>query len=385
MVEINYDTSEENAKIIVIGVGGAGNNAVNRMIEEDVKDVEFIAVNTDKQALSACRASNIIQIGEKLTKGLGVGSKPEKGEKAAEESIDKLTEAVKGADMVLITCGMGGGTGTGATPIIAKIAKDMGILTIAVVTKPFNFEHTVRRENAEKGIEKLKENVDTLIVVPNERLLSIIDKKATMREAFAKADEVLHQAVSGITDLINNKGLINLDFADVKTVMQDKGIAHIGIGTATGDDKVMKAVQDAISSPLLDTNVKGATHVLINVSGDACLSEVNEAVSYVANQVASEAHIIFGVVDESNSDDEVSITVIATGLVDDNDNKEAYTRPTSIMNSLHRVSPDSNEKKTGEENYKEENKEDNASVKHEDSQTSRDRSIVYPSFLMPKK
>lgn len=306
--------TEAAARIIVIGVGGAGNNAVNRMVEEQIGGVEFIGVNTDKQALKLCKAPTAIQIGEKLTKGLGAGAKPEIGEKAAEESIEELKEAIQGADMVFVTCGMGGGTGTGATPVLARAAKEMEILTVGVVTKPFRFEAKQRMNNALLGIEKLKESVDTLIVIPNDKLLEIVDRRTTMPEALKKADEVLQQAVQGITDLINLPALINLDFADVQTVMTDKGIAHIGIGTARGDDKALEAVKQAITSPLLETTIAGASHVIINVSGDISLIDANEAASYVQEQVGEEANVIFGAMYDASNSDEVSITVIATGL-----------------------------------------------------------------------
>ena len=239
MLEIKINEAENSARILVIGVGGAGNNAVNRMVEENIMGVEFIGINTDKQALQFCKAPTAMQIGEKLTKGLGAGAKPEIGEKAAEESQEEIAQAMKGADMVFVTCGMGGGTGTGAAPVIARIAKDMGILTVGVVTKPFRFEAKQRMNNALEGIENLKNSVDTLIVIPNDRLLEIVDRRTTMPDALKKADEVLQQAVQGITDLINVPGLINLDFADVQTVMTDKGIAHIGIGKAKGDEKAL--------------------------------------------------------------------------------------------------------------------------------------------------
>ena len=266
MVEIMSIGAESSAKIIVIGVGGAGNNAVNRMIDEKIGGVEFIGINTDKQALTLCKAPTLIQIGEKLTKGLGAGAQPEIGQKAAEESAEELTAAIEGADMVFVTCGMGGGTGTGAAPVVAKIAKDMGILTVGVVTKPFKFEAKTRMTNAIHGIENLKESVDTLIVIPNDKLLEIVDRRTTMPDALKKADEVLQQAVQGITDLINVPALINLDFADVQTVMKDKGLAHIGIGAATGDDKAIEAVKMAVASPLLETTINGASHVIINIS-----------------------------------------------------------------------------------------------------------------------
>lgn len=314
MLEIRTTETDTSAKIIVIGVGGAGNNAVNRMIDENIGGVEFIGVNTDKQALQLCKAPTLIQIGEKLTKGLGAGAQPEIGEKAAEESAEELSAAVKGADMVFVTCGMGGGTGTGAAPVIAQIAKDMGILTVGVVTKPFRFEARQRMNNALKGIENLKNAVDTLIVIPNDRLLEIVDRRTTMPDALKKADEVLLQAVQGITDLINVPGLINLDFADVQTVMTDKGIAHIGIGKAKGDEKALEAVKQAVSSPLLETTIEGASHVIINISGDISLIEANEAAGYVQELAGDDANIIFGAMYDENAEDEVTITVIATGL-----------------------------------------------------------------------
>ena len=314
MLEIKINEAENAARILVIGVGGAGNNAVNRMVEENIMGVEFIGINTDKQALKLCKAPTAIQIGEKLTKGLGAGAKPEVGEKAAEESIEELKEAIQGADMVFVTCGMGGGTGTGAAPVLAKAAKEMGILTVGVVTKPFRFEAKQRMNNALQGIEKLKESVDTLIVIPNDKLLEIVDRRTTMPEALRKADEVLQQAVQGITDLINVPGLINLDFADIQTVMIDKGIAHIGIGKAKGDDKAIEAVKQAVSSPLLETTIEGASHVIINISGDISLIEANDAASYVQELAGDDANIIFGAMYDDTKSDECTITVIATGL-----------------------------------------------------------------------
>ena len=314
MLEIRVAEADSSAKIIVIGVGGAGNNAVNRMIDENIGGVEFVGINTDKQALQLCKAPTTLQIGEKLTKGLGAGAKPEVGEKAAEESTEELTALMKGADMVFVTCGMGGGTGTGAAPVIAGLAKSMGILTVGVVTKPFRFEAKTRMTNALAGIDRLKDNVDTLIVIPNDRLLEIVDRRTTMPEALKKADEVLQQAVQGITDLINVPGLINLDFADVQTVMTDKGIAHIGIGKARGDDKAIDAVKQAVSSPLLETTIEGATHVIINISGDIGLMEANEAASYVQELAGDSANIIFGAMYDDSVQDEATITVIATGL-----------------------------------------------------------------------
>ena len=292
MLEIMTNEAESSAKIIVIGVGGAGNNAVNRMVEEAIGGVEFVGVNTDKQALTLCKAPTVLQIGEKITKGLGAGAQPEVGQKAAEESIEEVKKIIEGADMVFVTCGMGGGTGTGAAPVIAGAAKEMGILTVGVVTKPFRFEAKTRMNNALAGIENLKKAVDTLIVIPNDKLLEIVDRRTTMPEALRKADEVLQQAVQGITDLINLPALINLDFADVQTVMTDKGIAHIGIGEARGDDKAMEAVQQAVSSPLLETTIKGATHVIINISGDISLMDANDAASYVQELTGEDANIM---------------------------------------------------------------------------------------------
>ncbi len=318
MLEIKSTESEAAARIIVIGVGGAGNNAVNRMIDENIGGVEFIGVNTDKQALQLCKAPTALQIGEKLTKGLGAGAKPEVGEKAAEESAEEISQAISGADMVFVTCGMGGGTGTGAAPVVAKIAKDMGILTVGVVTKPFRFEAKTRMTNANQGIEKLKENVDTLIVIPNDKLLEIVDRKTSMADALKKADEVLQQGVQGITDLINVPGLINLDFADVQTVMTNKGIAHIGIGMASGEDKALEAVKQAVTSPLLETTIEGASHIIINISGDVGLIEANEAASYVEELAGENANIIFGAKCDTSMTDVAIITVIATGLTDAN-------------------------------------------------------------------
>ena len=314
MLEIKPNENEAAAKILVIGVGGAGNNAVNRMVDENILGVEFIGVNTDRQALQLCKAPQLVQIGEKLTKGLGAGAKPEVGAKAAEESMDELTELIKGADMVFVTCGMGGGTGTGAAPVVAGIAKDLGCLTVGVVTKPFRFEARQRMNNAIQGIERLKQNVDTLIVIPNDKLLEIVDRRTSMPEALKKADEVLQQGVQGITDLINVPGLINLDFADISTVMKDKGIAHIGIGEGHGDDKALEAVKQAITSPLLETTIEGATDIIINISGDIGLIEANEAAMYVEELAGESANIIFGAMYDDSKSDEATITVIATGL-----------------------------------------------------------------------
>lgn len=337
VLEITDIQAEANAKIIVLGVGGAGNNAVNRMVEEGVEGVEFVGVNSDKQALTLCKAPTLIQIGEKLTKGLGAGAKPEVGEKAAQESAEELEAAIDGADMIFVTCGMGGGTGTGAAPVIAKIAKDKGILTVGVVTKPFRFEAKARMDNALAGIDRLKEAVDTLIVIPNDKLLEIVDRRTTMPDALKKADEVLQQSVQSITDLINVPSLINLDFADVETVMRDKGLAHIGIGYATGDDKALEAVKIAVESPLLETKINGATHVIINISGDISLMDANDAASYVQDLAGEEANIIFGAKYDETMDDAVSISVMATGLGEE-DKKSTRTRGVLSVSSTGALS-----------------------------------------------
>ena len=318
MLEIKSNEAESGAKIIVVGVGGAGNNAVNRMVEENISGVEFIGINTDKQALQLCKAPKLLQIGEKLTKGLGAGAKPEIGQKAAEESMEEISAALKGADMVFVTCGMGGGTGTGAAPVVAKLAKEMGILTVGVVTKPFAFEARVRMQNALNGINTIKNNVDTLIVIPNDKLLQIVDRRTTMPDALKKADEVLQQAVQGITDLINVPAAINLDFADVQTVMKDKGIAHIGIGSGKGDDKATDAVKMAVESPLLETKINGASNVIINVSGDISLMDGSIAADYIRNLAGDDANIIFGAMYDETMSDACNVTVIATGIEDKN-------------------------------------------------------------------
>jgi len=318
LIEVRNNEAESGAKIIVVGVGGGGNNAVNRMIDENIAGVEFVGINTDKQALTLCKAQTLLQIGEKITKGLGAGANPVIGEQAATENIEEITELLTGADMVFVTCGMGGGTGTGAAPIVARIAKEAGALTVGVVTKPFKFEAKTRSKNALAGIERLKEYVDTLIVIPNDKLLEVVDRRTSMPDALKKADEVLQQAVQGITDLINVPALINLDFADVKTIMQDKGIAHIGIGVGHGDDRAMEAVKHAVSSPLLETTINGAANVLINISGDITLTDVSEAADYVQEMATDNANIIFGAMYDENRRDEVTLTVIATGFENNN-------------------------------------------------------------------
>ena len=312
------------ATIKVIGVGGAGNNAVNRMIDAGIKDVEFIAVNTDRQALQLSKASTKIQIGEKLTRGLGAGANPDIGAQAAEESKAEVAEALRGADMVFVTSGMGGGTGTGAAPIVAATAKEMGILTIGVVTKPFTFEGKKRLAQAERGIENLKGKVDTLVVIPNDKLLQVIDRKTSIVEAFRMADDVLRQGVQGISDLISVPGLINLDFADVKTIMLDRGMAHMGIGTASGENRAEDAAKQAIQSPLLETSIEGARGVIINITGgsDVGLHEANTAAELIQRSADPEANIIFGSVTDDSMGDEIRITVIATGFEGDDEREQ---------------------------------------------------------------
>lgn len=304
------------AVIKVVGVGGAGNNAVNRMISTGLRGVEFVAINTDAQALTMSLSNNRIQIGAKLTKGLGAGGNPEIGQKAAEESRDEIVESIKGADMVFVTAGMGGGTGTGAAPIVAEIAKELGALTVGVVTKPFTFEGRRRAQQAEMGIENLRSKVDTLITIPNDKLLQVVDKNTSIVEAFRIADDVLRQGVQGISDLIAVPGLINLDFADVKTIMKDTGSALMGIGTASGENRAPEAARLAISSPLLETSIEGARGVLLNITGGTTLGlfEVNEAAEIIAQAVDPEANIIFGAVVDESLNDEVRVTVIATGF-----------------------------------------------------------------------
>ena len=304
------------ATIKVVGIGGGGNNAVNRMIASNITSAHFVAINTDKQALLMSNAEERVQIGEKLTKGLGAGADPDIGLKAAEESKAQIADVLKGADLVFITAGMGGGTGTGAAPVIAQMAKEMGILTVAVITKPFMFEGRVRLENAERGMENLKKHVDTLVVIPNDKLLKIVPKGTSIVEAFRHADDVLRQGIQGISDLIVEPSLINLDFADVKSIMKNKGFAHMGIGKAKGDNKTHEAVRAAVYSPLLETKIEGATGVLLNIKGglDLPLDEVYEAAELVREVVDPNCNIIFGAGIDEAMDDEVEITIIATGF-----------------------------------------------------------------------
>ena len=329
----NVTMKDGTATIKVIGVGGAGNNAVNRMLDLGIKNVDFIAVNTDRQALQKSKANTKIQIGEKITRGLGAGANPDVGAQSAEESKQEITEVLRGADMVFVTAGMGGGTGTGAAPTVAGLAKEMGILTIGVVTKPFTFEGKKRLAQAERGIESLKGKVDTLIVIPNDKLLQVIDRKTSMAEAFMMADDILRQGVQGISDLITVTGAINLDFADVKTIMQNTGMAHMGIGFASGENKAEDAAKQAIQSPLLETTIEGARGVIINVTGgvDLGLQEVNTAAELIQRSVDPEANIIFGTVVDESMNDEIQITVIATGFEDQNEISNSGKRADNII------------------------------------------------------
>jgi cell division protein FtsZ len=322
MIMWDFDTNiDQFATIKVIGVGGGGNNAVNRMIEDGVEGVEFIAVNTDAQALNQSKAEIKMQIGTALTRGLGAGANPEIGKRAVEESKQQIQEVLQGADMIFVTAGMGGGTGTGAAPAIAEIARNLGALTVGVVTRPFKFEGSKRAKNANSGIDAMKEAVDTLIIIPNDRLLDIVDKNTHILEAFREADSVLRQGVQGISDLIALPGLINLDFADVKTVMSHKGTALMGIGIASGEDRATVAAQRAINSPLLETSINGAKGVIMNITGGSNLSlyEVQKVADIVTTESHEELNMIFGSVINKNLKDEIIVTVIATGFVEDED------------------------------------------------------------------
>lgn len=311
---INIELDNDDVVIKVMGIGGGGNNAVNRMISEGVKGIDFISVNTDKQALFSSMANKQIQIGEKITRGLGAGAKPQVGKDAAKESRTQIINELEGTDIVFVTAGMGGGTGTGAAPIVANIAKEMGILTIGVVTKPFGFEGRVRKNNADEGIKNLQENVDTLITVPNDKLLQIVSQNTSMMDAFSMADNVLKQGIQSISDLIKMPGLINLDFADVSSIMKDKGLAYIGIGTASGENRAVEAAKEAVESPLLETAITGAKGILLNIAsgGDLTLFEVNDASSLVTELCDPEANIIFGTSVREDLGNEIMLTVIAT-------------------------------------------------------------------------
>ncbi|EQJ09030.1 cell division protein FtsZ [Clostridioides difficile] len=384
---LNFDVElEECAQIKVIGVGGGGNNAVNRMVEAQLKGVEFISVNTDKQALYTSKAEYKVQIGEKLTRGLGAGANPEVGKRAAEERKDEIVKLLQGADMVFVTAGMGGGTGTGAAPVVAGLAKEMGILTVGVVTKPFAFEGKIRMKNAEGGIAELKSKVDTLITIPNDRLLQIVQKNTSMLDAFAVADDVLKQGIQSISDLIAVEGLINLDFADVTTIMKDKGLAHMGIGSASGETRAIDAARQAIQSPLLETSIQGAKGVLLNVTGGPNLGlfEVNEASTLVMESCDPEANVIFGASIKEDLGDEIMITVIATGFEGlQNGALDLDTKPKSSIRSSLNTTVKQAVKEIEEEVIAEEKIEPpkKASIIEEDD----DESMEIPTFLRRRR
>ncbi len=354
------NNAEETVQIKVIGVGGGGGNAVNRMVDSGVKCVDFICVNTDRQALLRSKANSKIQIGEKITRGKGAGSKPEVGQRAAEESRDEIIAALKGADMVFITAGMGGGTGTGAAPVVAQVAREMGILTIGIVTKPFAFEGQKRMEQAEKGISALREQVDSLVIIPNERLKLASQQRITLMNAFIVADDVLRQGVQSISDLILLPGLVNLDFADVTSIMKDAGYAHMGVGRASGKDKAEEAANMAISSPLLETAINGAKGVIINVtaSPDIGLDEIETASSLIAQQADPEANIIWGAAFDENMDDEISVTVIATGFAKresefpiHTENKSNFSSNFGNVRSFNQNSSSTSENKNDDDSF----------------------------------
>lgn len=337
---LQFEVSESNLQEIkVIGVGGGGCNAINRMIEAGMQGVTFIAVNTDKQALARNRAETKVQIGEKLTKGLGAGGNPEVGQKSAEENLEDLQKFISGSDMVFITCGMGGGTGTGAAPIIAKIAKDMGILTVGVVTKPFRFEGKKRGEHAELGIKFLKKYVDSLVVVPNDKLLETVQEQTSLLEAFSLADDVLRQGVQGISDIIVDDALINLDFADVTTIMKDRGIVHMGVGRGSGDNKLDDAVSNAINSPLLETKISGARAVLINITGGRGLTmyDVDRVASRIEEEADDNAIIILGTSIKEEMQDEIAITVIAAGFEKPPTGRDFQDEATPVVPNIRRT------------------------------------------------
>lgn len=379
---LEFDTNVDSlATIKVIGVGGGGNNAVNRMIEHGLQGVEFIAVNTDAQALNLSKAEVKMQIGGKLTRGLGAGANPEVGKKAAEESKEQIEQALEGADMVFVTAGMGGGTGTGAAPVVAQIARELGALTVGVVTRPFTFEGRKRSTQAQGGIASMKESVDTLIVIPNDRLLEIVDKSTPMLEAFREADNVLRQGVQGISDLIAVPGLINLDFADVKTIMSNKGSALMGIGVASGESRAAEAAKKAISSPLLETSIDGAQGVLMNITGGTNLSlfEVQEAADIVASASDQEVNMIFGSVINENLKDEIVVTVIATGFSEVEQARPAarpnfgQSRPAANPNPVKREAPKREERET----YTQEPSRSNQTA----NQGNQDEALDIPTFL----
>jgi cell division protein FtsZ len=379
---LEFDTNLDSlATIKVIGVGGGGNNAVNRMIEHGVQGVEFIAVNTDAQALNLSKAEIKMQIGGKLTRGLGAGANPEVGKKAAEESKEQIEEALRGADMVFVTAGMGGGTGTGAAPVIAQIAREIGALTVGVVTRPFTFEGRKRSNQASGGIAAMKEGVDTLIVIPNDRLLEIVDKSTPMLEAFREADNVLRQGVQGISDLIATPGLINLDFADVKTIMSNKGSALMGIGAASGENRATEAAKKAVSSPLLETSIDGAQGVLMNITGGTSLSlyEVQEAADIVASASDQEVNMIFGSVINEDLKDDIVVTVIATGFNEEVIQPPKQTRPT-FGGMKPNQSPNTSQSVKREQPKREEQPQQQEPVRSSSNQGAEE-TLDIPTFL----
>ncbi|HLR62203.1 MAG TPA: cell division protein FtsZ [Lentibacillus sp.] len=371
---LEFETNmDQLATIKVIGVGGGGSNAVNRMIEHGVEGVEFIAVNTDAQALDLSKAETKLQVGGKLTRGLGAGANPEVGRKAAEENKEQLEEVLQGADMIFVTAGMGGGTGTGAAPVIAQIAKELGALTVGVVTRPFTFEGKKRSTQAGSGIDSLKSSVDTLIVIPNDRLLEIVDKNTPMLEAFREADNVLRQGVQGISDLIAKPGLINVDFADVKTIMFDKGSALMGIGIATGENRAAEAAKKAISSPLLETSIDGAHGILMNITGGSNLSlyEVQESADLVTSAADDEVNVIFGSVINENLKDEIIVTVIATGF-DESQKADNQPRQRPVINQNQQAAT-----RTSEEPPREREQAQN----QQNRPNTQDDELDIPTFL----
>ena len=384
MLDFELDV-QELTNIKVIGCGGGGSNAVNRMIAEGLKNVEFIVINTDKQALALSHADQKIQIGEKLTKGLGAGANPEIGQKAAEESREEITAAIKGANMVFFTAGMGGGTGTGAAPIVAEIAKSMEILTVGVVTKPFPFEGKKRMRHAEMGIANLKEKVDTLVIIPNEKLLKMADKKTTLLESFKLADDILRQGVQAISDLITITGMINADFADIKTVMRDKGLAHMGVGIARGENRADMAVKDAISSPLLETSIDGATGVILNFTGGPEMGamEVYEAADVVKEAADPDANIIFGAVIDETLGEDIRITVIATGF--ENEENSIISEAKNIKSTVTKKSLNNATTKEQAEPVKEVQVEEKEEIKIAPAVEEDDEYLDIPPFLRRNK
>ena len=380
---LNFDVESDNfARIKVIGVGGGGNNAVNRMVEAQLKGVEFIAINTDKQALYTSKAEYKIQIGDKLTRGLGAGANPEIGKKAAEESKEEIIQLLEGSDMVFVTAGMGGGTGTGAAPLVAQLAKEMGILTVGVVTKPFVFEGKVRMKNAERGIEDLKANVDTLITIPNDKLLQLVQKNTSMLEAFSIADNVLKQGIQSISDLIAVPGLINLDFADVTSIMKEQGLAHMGMGNAVGENRAIEAAREAIQSPLLETSIDGAKGILLNITGGSNLGlfEINEASTLVQESCDPEANIIFGASIREDLGDEINITVIATGF---ESNKRNESKVSETLNKFSSKTFEPETKKV--ETVVSEPVKETIVIKEEPKKVEEEDDMIIPTFLRRRR